>query len=295
MARYDVFLVSTLADRAKAELVVRRLRALKFKVRYDKKREHTTPTPKDYRDADNSQSVLILWSKEACNTDKADSDWVHAIAHHARSKDGVLLQVGLDKSVPDEPFAEDKRYSLTGMGPRKLVKGYYELVDELGRRDGRKDLRVWIDLPTSDKEGKEAWKAAHPTDPLSVVKKPATKPKATKPKPAASKASSATKPAKAPPLPERKTPALVINPPKPQPYEPINVGRAILLAVAVTIFGMLVMSAGMGTKTGLPATAGSTGALLVDRCPPGQIPEHLLDENARGPLEPGPIIDDTDG
>ena len=63
MARYDVFLVSTLADRAKAELIVRRLRALKFKVRHDKKREHTTPTPRDYRDADNSQSVLVLWSK----------------------------------------------------------------------------------------------------------------------------------------------------------------------------------------------------------------------------------------
>ena len=109
MARYDVFLVSTLADRAKAELIVRRLRALKFKVRHDKKREHTTPTPRDYRDADNSQSVLVLWSKEACDTSKSDSDWVHAIAHHARSKDGVLLQVGLDKSVPDEPFANDKR------------------------------------------------------------------------------------------------------------------------------------------------------------------------------------------
>ena len=194
MARYDVFLVSTLADRVKAELLVRRLRALKFKVRYDKKREHTTPTPKDYRDADNAQSVLVLWSKEACDTDKSDSDWVHALAHHARSKDGTLLQVGLDKSVPDEPFAEDERYSFSGMGPRKLVKGYYALIDELGRRDGRKDLRDWIDIKRGDTDAKAAWKEAHPTDPLSLVKKPAPK----KAKPAAKTASKLANPLSAP-------------------------------------------------------------------------------------------------
>ncbi|MEM7327369.1 MAG: hypothetical protein AAF437_01440 [Pseudomonadota bacterium] len=278
MARYDVFLVSTLADRTKAELIVRRLRALKFKVRHDKKREHTTPTPKDYRDADNAQSVLVLWSKEACDTSKSDSDWVHAIAHHARSKDGVLLQVGLDKSVPDEPFANDKRYSLTGMGPRKLVNGYYDLVDELGRRDGRKDLRDWIDLPARDKDAKAAWKEAHPTDPLAQVKSPAAKPK--------SSAAPAAPPA-------RKVPPLIINPPKPTPQEPLDVGRIILGAVALVILSMLVMSASMRSQTGLPATAGATGALLVDQCPPGQIPGYLLDEETRPPLEPGPIIDDT--
>jgi len=172
MARYDIFLVSTQADREKADLLVRRLRALKFKVRHDKKREHTTPTPKDYRDADNSQAVLVLWSKQACDTSKSDSDWVHAIAHHARSKDGVLMQAGLDKSVPDEPFSGDTRYSLTGMGPRKLVNGYYDLVDELGRRDGRKDLREWIDLKTSDKEAKDAWKTVHPTLSLIHISEP---------------------------------------------------------------------------------------------------------------------------
>ena len=62
MARYDVFLVNALADSEKAVLIVRRLRALKFKVRYDNKREHTTPTPKDYRDTDNSQTQLHLRS-----------------------------------------------------------------------------------------------------------------------------------------------------------------------------------------------------------------------------------------
>ena len=60
MARYDVFLASSLADSEKAQLIVRRLRALKFKVRYDKKREHTTPPPRDYRDADNSPRRPIV-------------------------------------------------------------------------------------------------------------------------------------------------------------------------------------------------------------------------------------------
>lgn len=286
MARYDVFLVSTLADREKAELVVRRLRVLKFKVRYDKKREHTTPTPKDYRDADNSQSVLVLWSKEACDTTKSDSDWVHAIAHHARSKDGTLLQAVLDKSVPDEPFADDPRFSLSGMGPRKLVNGYYDLAEELGRRDGRKDLRDWIDLKTNDKEGKAIWKEAHPTDPLSQVKTPAAKATKSAPKAPRSAASDAAKPV-------RKVPPLVMNPPKPQPSEDVDIGMVMLILVAIVIVLMLVMSAAMRTKSGLPAVAGASAPVLVQRCPPGQISEHLLEPDTRAPLEPGPIIDDT--
>lgn len=300
MARYDVFLVSTLADREKAELIVRRLRALKFKVRYDKKREHTTPTPKDYRDADASQSVLVLWSKTACDTDQSDSDWVHAIAHHARSKDGVLLQAGLDKSTPDEPFNADKRYALSGMGPRKLVNGYFDLVDELGRRDGRKDLREWIEFKAGDKEAKEAWKTNHPTDPLSQVKKPAAKAKAaTKPAakatptPKAAPKTSAQKttasPAKPAPKNRVKPPPLVMKPPVPPVAEPPDLGRAMLGAVAVVVLGMLVMSAALSTKSGLPATA---GAVVLDQCPAGQMPAYLLDE-VPAPLEPGPIIDDT--
>lgn len=286
MARYDVFLVSTLADREKADLIVRRLRALKFKVRHDKKREHTTPSPKDYRDADNSQSVLILWSKEACDTSKSDSDWVHAIAHHARSKEGVLVQVGLDKSVPDEPFAGDKRYSLIGMGPRKLVNGYFDLVDELGRRDGRKDLRDWIELKASDKDGKDIWKEAHPTDPLSEIKKPTAKAKTAAPKPAVAAAPVAAA------SPARKVPPLVINPPKPQPPAGIDVGRIMLIVVGLVLAGMLIMSAALRTKAGAPAIAGA-GSAFVEQCPPGQMPGYLLDETTPRPLEPGPIIDDT--
>ncbi len=306
MARYDVFLVSALADEEKASLIVRRLRALKFKVRHDKKREHTTPTPKDYRDADNSQSVLVLWSKESCDTSKSDSDWVHALAHHARSRDGVLLQVGLDKSVPDEPFSEDKRYALAGMGPRKLVNGYYELVEELGRRDGRIDLRDWIDLKASDKDGKEMWKEAHPTDPLSQAPKPrkkaapAAKKTATAPKKApAPKKSAAPKVAAAATVVA--TPAPMI-PPAPTPIKPPSIpqqgedtlGPFMLAAVGIVIVGMLLLSAGLRTQSGLPATAVGGNTTLVEQCPAGQMPAYLLDEQPPGVLEPGPIIDDTE-
>mgnify|MGYP001793284300 CR=1 FL=1 len=295
MSRYDVFLVTALADRDKADLVVRRLRALKFKVRYDKKREHTTPTPKDYRDADASQSVLVLWSKDACDTSQSDSDWVHAIAHHARSKDGVLLQVGLDRSVPDEPFSDDKRYALSGMGPRKLVNGYYDLVEELGRRDGRKDLRAWIDLKTSDKDGKAAWKENHPTDPLSQAPKPkaAAKPKtvvapAPEPQPEQATKSAETK------APRPKAPPLEMTPPTvPKQTEDV-LGPFMLGAVAIVIVAMLIMSAVMSTKAGLPAVAGIGGQTLVAQCPEGQIPGYLLEEEAPRVLEPGPIIDDTE-
>jgi len=179
--RYDVFLVSALADSEMADMLVRRLKALKFKVRHDKKRAHTTPTPKDIKDANSSQSIIVLWSEAACDTTQSDSDWVHAMAHQARSRPGVLVQTGLDKSVPDEPFDKDKRYMLAGLTSRTLIDPYYDLVEDLGNRDGRKGLRQWLDMKASDKTGKAAWKSSHPTDPLALVgvakPKPAPKPK----------------------------------------------------------------------------------------------------------------------
>lgn len=302
MARYDVFLVNALADGEKANLLVRRLRALKFKVRYDKKREHTTPTPKDYRDADNAQTVLVLWSKESCDTSKSDSDWVHAIAHHARSKDGVLLQTGLDKTVPDEPFSDDKRFVLTGMGPRKLVAGFYDLVDELGRRDGRKDLRDWVDLKTSDKDGKEMWKEAHPTDPLSQTAKPKAKASTPAAKTSTPKTTiPAAKPVAAGPaapiaaaVRDPDEPLTPISPPSvPEQTEDV-LGPLMLGAVGIVIVAMLILSAALRTQQGLPAVAFGSGGALVEQCPVGQIPEYLLDEQPPAVLEPGPIIDDTE-
>ncbi|MEM9841018.1 MAG: hypothetical protein AAF767_00155 [Pseudomonadota bacterium] len=288
MARYDVFLVSALADAAKADLIVKRLRALKFKVRYDKKREHTTPTPRDYRDADNAQSVLVLWSKEACNTNNRDSDWVHAIAHHARSKAGVLLQAGLDKSVPDEPFSADTRYALSGMGPRKHVAGYFDLVDELGRRDGRKDLRDWIELKPSDKDGKAIWKENHPTDPLSQA--PRARAKAA-PMPATAAAIAAAPATTVPAYAARTSQSFGAA--QTARTDSDTLGPFMLAIVGMVIIIMLVMSAAMRTQTGLPAAALAGTANVVEQCAPGNMPAYLLEPQRRPPLETGPIIDDT--
>jgi len=282
MARYDVFLANALADREKAELIVRRLRALKFKVRYDKKREHTTPTPKDYRDADNSRSILVLWSKESCNLSSRDSDWVHAIAHHARSKGDVLVQAGLDSAVPDEPFSSDPRFPLAGMGPRKLVIGYYELVETLGSRDGRSGLRDWLTLKASDKDGKEAWKQTHPEDPLAQVAKP--------------KATAAPTP-KAAPARAEISPIPFQTPPSATPAPAViedRLGPIMLAMVGAIILGMLVLSGALRSGTTGTAPASPDGTLLVEQCPAGQIPAYLLDQQVRPPLEPGPIIDDTE-
>ena len=286
MARYDVFLASALADREKAELIVRRLRALKFKVRYDKKREHTTPTPKDYRDVDNAASVLVLWSKQACDLNSADSDWVHAIAHHARSKDDVLLQAALDTTVPDEPFSSDDRFALSGMGPRKLVEGYYALVDTLGERQGRSDLRDWLDLKASDKDGKEIWKENHPNDPLALVGKPKTAPQ---PKPPAAPVVAA-----APAV----TPDFAANLEAPSPKQSFapedRIGTIMLATVGAVILAMLVLSAAIRSNKSEPISTNEDDIQLVERCPAGQIPEYLLEPRVRPPLEPGPIIDDTE-
>jgi outer membrane protein OmpA-like peptidoglycan-associated protein len=274
--RYDVFLVNALADSEQAELLVRRLRALKFKVRHDKKREHTTPTPKDYRDADNSQSIMVLWSKASCDTSKKDSDWVHAIAHHARSKDNVLVQVGLDKTVPDEPFDKDKRYALAGLTSRKTVDGYYDLVDDLGKRDGRKNLRAWIDMKTSDKDGKEAWKKKHPTDPLSLVGQP--KPKAAPKVAAATAAGGAAAFAGAMATTKAPEASAIAAKPAPAPTasytEDDDEGSAwwLLAWVIAGILAMLIFAWWMRSKP-LPAVAVScpvieTGPIVDDTIPP---------------------------
>lgn len=278
MARYDVYLVSALADAEKADMLVRRLRALKFKVRHDKKREHTTPTPKDYRDADNSQSVLVIWSKESCNTKKRDSDWVHALAHHARSRDGALVQVALDRSVPDEPFSGDDRYALSGLTARKTVPGFLDLVEELGRRDGRKGLKDWLALKASDKAGKEAWKKKYPIDPISMVGKPKPAPK---PAVEAARATAAM----AQPTPSAAFVAYMDE------GKDLETGWGLLIPVMTGIVLMLILGWAFQSKQGLPAAAHS-GPGLIAQCPPGQMPEYLLDQTK--PLETGPIIDDTE-
>jgi len=161
---YDVFVVSALEDRDMANLVVRRLRALKFKCWFDKKQTDTTFDQKDARNALNSQTMLVLWSKDAVS-----SDWVRAAASVGNSRPGMLLEIGLDDTIPYEPFSINKRHSLEGMTTRTTVDGFYDVVDELGRRDGRRDLREWLQFGKDDQDRKAAWLANHPSDPMSIA------------------------------------------------------------------------------------------------------------------------------
>lgn len=287
--RYDVFLVNALKDQEQAEMLARRLKALKFKVRHDKKREHTTPTPKDYRDADNSQSIIVLWSESACDTSNKDSDWVHAIAHHARSKEGVLVQVGLDETVPDDPFSHDARYMLAGLTSRKTVEPYYDLVDDLGKRDGRKSLRQWIDFKTSDKAAINAWKKKHPTDPLAMAGQPKPKP-ATAPKAAAvtgaaalGAATLAAPKAAHAPLSAAPAASLAAHSDK----DDSGIGWWMIAGILAGILAMLFFGWLLRKQAGTPAVGNAM--IMAPQCPAGQMPAYLLDNT----LQPGPVTDDT--
>ncbi|MEL8056658.1 MAG: hypothetical protein AAGK66_10915, partial [Pseudomonadota bacterium] len=214
-----------------------------------------------------------------------DSDWVHALAHHARSKDNVLVQVGLDESIPDEPFSHDKRYMLEGLTSRKTVAGYYDLVDDLGDKDGRKDLRAWIDYKSSDKESKEAWKKAHPTDPLSLVGKPVPK-KAAAPIAAAATAAAVSGAA-----------GLTSAAPKTAPAsaaatlaaddEDSGIGWWMIAGILLGILAMLFFGWLLRKQAGTPAVGNAI--VMAPQCPAGQMPAYLLDNT----LEPAEITDDT--
>ncbi|MEM1389676.1 MAG: hypothetical protein AAGG45_01240 [Pseudomonadota bacterium] len=276
--RYDVLLVNALKDQEQAEMIVRRLKALKFKVRHDKKRDHTTPTPRDYRDADNSRTVVVLWSEASCDTSSKDSDWVHALAHHARSKDSVLVQVGLDKTVPDDPFSNDSRYMLNGLTARKTVAGYYEFVDDLGARNGRHDLGMWIDFKPSDKDSKNAWKNSHPDDPLALIGTSKAK-KSTTPvtAPAATLSTSGTSEVtKSSPAPQA-TAALLPE------TEDNSIGWWMIAGILAGILAMLFF--GWLLRKQADAPVPENAVIMTQQCPAGQMPAYLL--------EPSAIVDDT--
>lgn len=304
---YDVFLVSAIEDRDAAKVVARRLRALKFKVYFDQKQTDDTFTDKDARNAMNSQSMLVLWSDQA-----VESDWVRAAASIGHSRPGVLIQAGLDKTIPYEPFKQDKRYSLEGLTARKIPVGFYEIVEELEQRHGRSDLRAWMGFGRNDEDEKADWLAAHPEDPLAIdAEKKRQKALGKKPAPAAEAKSAAALAAAAlrpngngnaggkgngatqAPQPAPKSP--LRPPPLPQPKVKSSdeVGQGTLVAVLAAIAAMLVLSWVFRTETitAAPQTAmpGVGNAYVMSNaCPAGQVPASLVRV-----LEPGPIINDT--
>lgn len=299
---YDIFLVSAVEDRDTAKLVARRLRALKFKVWFDQKQVDETFDAKDARDAMNSQSMLVLWSAAAVK-----NDWVRAAASVGHSRGDVLAEVGLDKTIPYEPFRQHKRFSLDGMTSRKTPEGFVQLVEELGRRQGRTDLRQWMGFTAQEEDERLDWLAAHPQDPLALdAKKKREKDLGIKPAPAREAIGAAALAAAAmrvsPPVPPPSS-----GPARPNGATPLSSDGAItnaaladealgwgtIAAVGTAIFAMLILawafrSQPTGAPMGgsLPAIANSR--LAIEACPAGTVPRSMLRV-----LEPGPIIDDT--
>ncbi len=276
---YDVFLVSALEDRDMAKLVTRRLRALKFKVWLDQKQTDDTFDAKDARDAMKSQSMLVLWSENAVK-----SDWVRAAASIGHSRPGMLIQTGLDKTIPYEPFKLDKRYKLEGMTSRKLPEDFYKVVEELGRRDGRTDLRQWMSFGTKDDDARAKWLADHPTDPLAIAEKKKRERKlGIKPAPAEAAigaaalaaASVSAKPAAA------KTSGGASASVAARTYDEEDMGvswgtiLAIMAAIAGMLFlGWLARSKPLDRPQGMAAASGVP--YVADICPAGTAPASLI-------------------
>ncbi|WP_018148086.1 hypothetical protein [Henriciella marina] len=310
---FDVLLVSAMGDSDKATILARKLRALKFRVRYDAKREHTTPSSRDLSDCNKAASVLVLWSAGACDTSKPDADWVHAMAHLARSRPDALVQANLDETVPDDPFDKDKRFDLTGLTSRKTPDAFGALCETLGQKDGREGLADWLALASSDEAGKLAWKEAHPTDPLAQkgARKAATpeKPKSEAPsednKPRVTSAAAASAAATAQIADASHGHRLELKPPNPAvdfaDNRPGGGARGLLILVptGLVLVGMLVLAFVYRNPVTQLAGPGASGGIVnvMETCPAGQVPRSLVHssllpsehDEAAGEIEADPV------
>lgn len=294
---YDIFLVSAAADRDVARLVARRLRTLKFKVAFNQSHVDETFEPRDARDCANSRSVLVLWSAEAIR-----SGWVRAAAAVGNSRPGTLVHAGLDRTIPNEPYRQEKRFSLESMTSRKTPEGFIQLVEELGRRDGRTGLRTWMKLGARDDDQRADWLAAHPNDPIALdARKKREKDLGVKPAPAreaigaaalaaASLKANGTRAPAPPPQPSPVAAAPVMR----NPLEELGLGWGTMAAVSAAIIGMLVLAWVFRSEPAAPAQIAASGTAIANArmatatCPAGTIPRSLLTV-----LETGPILDDT--
>ncbi|MEM7661331.1 MAG: toll/interleukin-1 receptor domain-containing protein [Pseudomonadota bacterium] len=293
---YDVFLAYAPNDKDIAALVARRLRALKFKVRFSKKEEDPTFDDKDARDALKSQSMLVIWSDAA-----VQSDWVRAATAIGHSRPGMLVQTVLDDTVPYDPFTQDRRYDLAGFTSRTTVEGWYQTVEELGRRDGRTDLRSWIDIPKKDEDAKTEWLEAHPDDPLAIHAQSLREKKfAARPAPAAAAAGAAAltasaigngRPTNGGPVGIQNTaPASKAAVPTAAAQTPDDGFDFMIPLILAGIAAMFFLGY---TWRSEPVSGPAVANLspVVNTCPVGTVPENLI---APPVLETGPIINDTE-
>ena len=311
---YDVFLVTVPEDFDMAKLVARRLRSLKFTVRFNQKQTaDDTFDAKDARDAGKSDSMLVLWSENSVK-----NDWVRAAAAVGNSRDGMLVHAAIDKTIPYEPYRKIKRFALEGFTSRKMPEGFYKLVEELAERTGRTDLREWMKFGSKDDEAREAWLDAHPDDPLAVAERQKReKALGIKPEPAAEAAPAATLAASAlrngngnghgprngvsgaiarASTGARTVPTTVIEPDEDPVVGNWTLGFVGAAIAAIFLFSLLNPARPL-PATNAPMPAVGNARQVVAACPAGTVPRAMLEIIEQGPTDigmgHGPIIDDT--
>ena len=272
---------------------------MKFRVWLDQKQEDEIFDAKDARDAMNSEAMLVLWSANGVK-----SDWVRAAAAVGHSRGDALVQAALDKSIPYEPFRQHKRFALEGITSRKTPSAFVDLIEELGRRQGRTGLREWISYGAQDEDQRLDWIIAHPDDPIALdARRKREKDLGIKPAPAreaigaAALAAASLRGTSGPPPAAngngRKNGAAPLA--SEGAVETANrveeaLGFSTMAAVSVAIAAMLFLAWVFRSQ---PATNPGAASLAIANsqmatCPAGTVPRSLLNV-----LAPGPIIDDT--
>lgn len=286
--RYDVFLVSCLADRDAARLVVRRLRSLKFRVAFNPNQVDEVFGPKEARDLTSSECVLVLWSEAAF-----ESDWVRAAASVGHARPDTLIQAALDGTRPYEPFGDSQRFNLEGMTSRRTPEGFILLVEEIAGRTGRSGLREWMALTSRDDDQRSAWLAAHESDPLAEdARRKRERDLGLKPAPAREAIGAAALAAASLKAGGGRLTAASARPVPAQTNEQEISSFAALLAVSLSILAMLALAWLFRSESARlegSASAGATNAIAHSVfCPAGSVPRSLVSV-----LEHGQIIDDT--
>jgi hypothetical protein len=312
---YDVFLVTVPEDFDMAKLVARRLRSLKFTVRFNQKQtEDDIFDAKDARDAGKSGNMLVLWSENSVK-----NDWVRAAAAVGNSRDGMLVHAGIDKTIPYEPYRKAKRFALEGFTSRKMPEGFYKLVEELAERTGRSDLRAWMKLGSKDDEGREAWLEAHADDPLAVAERQKReKALGIKPEPAKEAAEAASKAATTirngngqqaarsttgvsaavarASAGARTAPTTVVQPDEDPVYGNWTIAAIGAAIAAIFLFSLVVRSQPVERVDARMPAIGNAQP-VVAACPAGTVPREMVEFIEQGPVDigmgHGPIIDDT--
>ncbi len=289
---HDIYLLSAAEDAEKARLVARRLRELGFKVRAAATDDDADLNDKDRREIDQSQAVLVLWSKTAKKSAR-----ILAAAALGKAAGGRLIQAKLDRSVTPQDFKDGTPLNLEALAAKNTPANWLKLLDALGSQTDRPDLRDWVQLDPDDRDTRAEWLKDHPDDPLAErERRERDKQLATVPPPAPAVEDAAAIAATT--IKARTAPV------KPQDAdEPADgaasstMDRWLLAFVAFAIGAMFMLSALASApaqdrleRAELPAIANAAPpATNVGRCPAGEIPAWLL---APRPLETGPIDPD---